>query len=119
MARKTKLDLPDFAFLDGNDGEKDNLDGRNVLLHLRSMSVIEIFEADKVLLKPGTLQREFTYINSLGIDEHLIAAVHICLTVDDEDDVFEEILTPAIRWYCNYLDHEDKAIFEGEIAKLN
>ena len=47
MVKLRKLSLPDFAFIDGSEHEKDNiLDGQIVILHIPSASIIEIFDKE-------------------------------------------------------------------------
>lgn len=48
------LTLPEFAFIEGSGHEKggDPLYGRNVIMHIRSASIIEIFGRKDVALNP-------------------------------------------------------------------
>ena len=45
-----ELTLPEFAFVESSGHDGDKLQGRNVILHSRSASVMEVFETDKVYL---------------------------------------------------------------------
>lgn len=109
------LTLPEFAFVEGSWHEEggDPLQGRTVVLHVRSASVIEIFDKDDVVLKDDTLAYEFTYTNQFGIAETMFAALHYCMTLDVKADgnmIIEEIMKPAAQWYCDYCTWEDKNV---------
>lgn len=107
------LTLPEFAFVEGSWHEKagDPLEGRIVILHIRSASVIEIFDREDVVLNDDVLTYRFSYTNSHGIKEPMVAALHYCATLDSKADralIKEEIMKPAAQWYCNYCTWEDK-----------
>lgn len=115
------LTLPAFAFLDAHTSDKDELEGRNVILHLRTASVIEIFDREDVVLNEDVLTYRFSYTNSLGIKEPMAAALHYCATLGKDNDrnlIKEKIMKPAAMWYCDYCAWEDnnilKNIFDGE-----
>ncbi len=108
-----ELNLPEFAFLDANVCDKNELQGRTVILHVRSASVVEIFDREDVFLKQGTISFKFSYTNSFGIREPMIAALHYCATLDVNTDgnlIKELILKPCAKWYCNYCEWEDNNI---------
>lgn len=115
------LTLPAFAFLDAHTSGKDELEERNVILHIRSASVIEIFDREDVALNEDVLTYRFSYTNSLGVKEPMVAALHYCATLDKDNDrdlIKEKIMKPAAMWYCDYCAWEDnnilKRIFDGE-----
>ena len=114
MERLQKLTLPEFAFVDGSEHEKENiLAWRTVILHVRSASVIEIFDRDKAFITEGNLTYNFSFINSYGIKEPMVAALHYCATLDKDKDremIRERIMKPAAKWYCDYVEWEDKNI---------
>lgn len=115
MERRVELNLPEFAFLEGSGHEHDVLEGRNVIMHVRSASVIEMLERGKCCLKEGVVKTNFTYTNRYGIEEKMVAVLHFCATLDaviDAEMIKEEVLKPAARWYCDYCDWEDKMIEE-------
>lgn len=85
-----ELRLPDFAFMD--DGEV--LRGRNVIIHLRTHTIVEMVEVGYVLLKPETIQIPFAYL-----DEEMICCLHISL-LEDPDEI-EFIMHRAIEFYIN------------------
>ena len=110
-----ELTLPAFAFLD--DAQTGELKDRNVILHVRSQSVVEIFEPENVFFTEDTLTYRFTYINILGIKETLVAALHYCATLDaaiDQELIKKEVLRPAAQWYCEYARWEDENIAREE-----
>lgn len=105
MENTVNLNLPAFAFVEGSDHEDNILKGRNVILHIRSASVIEIFERDNVNFNEGTLIYNFSYLNFVGFKEPMVAALHYSATLDviaDRDMIKKEILKPAAKWYCDY-----------------
>lgn len=109
----TKLTLPEFAFVDGSEHEKNNLEGRTVILHVRSASVIEIFERSDAFLNEDVLTYKFSYTNKFGVKEQMIAALHYCATLDKEKDselIKSSIMRPAAQWYCDYCTWEDNNI---------
>lgn len=109
------LALPEFAFIEGSWHEEggDPLQGRIIILHIRSASVIEILERENVVLNDDVLTLKFYYTNSFDVKEHMVAVLHYCATLDAKADrvmIKEEIMKPAARWYCDYCTWEDKNI---------
>lgn len=109
------LTLPEFAFVEGSWHEVggDPLQGRTVILHVRSASVIEILERDNVVLNDDVLTLKFYYENRFDVKEHMVAVLHYCATLDAKADrvmIKEEIMKPAARWYCDYCTWEDNNI---------
>ena len=69
--------------MEGSGHEKTNvLDGRNVVLHIRSASIAEVFDWEDVALNPGVLAYRFTYTNIHGIRERKVIALHYSATLD-------------------------------------
>ena len=113
---KVELTLPAFAFVEGSEHERNILRGRNVILHIRSASVVEVLERDKCNLKEDVVKVHFTYTNRHGIVEKMVVVLHYCATLDvkaDIDIIKKEILLPAAKWYCDWADWEDKNIEES------
>ena len=109
--------LPAFAFVESSGHDGDLLQGRTVILHVRSASVIEIFEEENFFPKEGVITLRFFNRNHLGEKEYYIAALHYCATLDEKYDkkaILEQIVAPAAQWYCDYCDWEDKNILENE-----
>ena len=111
MGQMKDLTLPEFAFVEGSWHEKPNvLKRRNVILHVRSASVLEVFERDKVLLLENALTYSFGYVNKYGIKEKMVIALHYSATLDKDADrqaLIEKVLKPAAMWYCDYCTWED------------
>lgn len=111
--RNISLTLPEFAFVEGSGHEKggDPLYGRNVILHTRSASVMEVFLKEDVVLNEDVISFNFSNINKFGIKERMIIALHCSATLDkiaDRDIIIEDVLKPAAIWYCGYCDWEDE-----------
>jgi len=110
----TELTLPEFAFVEGSEHEKNNtLSGRTVILHVRSASVIEIFERSDAFINEDVLTYKFSYTNKFGVKEQMTAALHYCATLDKEKDrelIKSSIMRPAAQWYCDYCTWEDNNI---------
>lgn|GEM_PF-420424 len=113
-----ELTLPEWAFLDGTSHLGNLLAGRDVLQHIPSFTLIEIFTVDetKLLFKEGIKTKSFTYVNRFDEEEEHILAVHFSLAPDTEVD---EILDKAIYFYCEYLDWEDESLQEEDTSKQN
>ena len=114
-----KLELPEFAFIDGSGHEPGGnpTEGRNIILHIRSASVLEVFERNNVVLNEDVLFWNFINENSFGIKEPMVITLHHSATLDklvDSEIIIEKVLKPAAKWYCDYCDWEDKNILENE-----
>ena len=111
MRQLVDLTLPAFAFVySGHDGRE--LDGRNVVLHVRSASVIEMLPREDLVMtmSDDILTYEFSFVNYLGLEEHHVALLHYCATLDaraDRDTIMEEIIKPAEEWFALYCLWED------------
>ena len=117
MEKKIELTLPAFAFLEDSGHDGNALQGRNVIMHVRSASVVEILERDKCGLKEGVVKKNFTYTNRYGLEEKMVAVLHFCMTLDsvaDREMIINEVLIPAVKWYCDWADWEDKNIEEED-----
>lgn len=110
----TQLTLPAFAFVESSGHEENMLEGRTVIIHVRSASIVEIFDRKNVSLNDGVLRQKFTYTNRFGIKEPLVVALHYTSTLDpilDAEMIKKEILIPAAQWYCDYCSWEDENIY--------
>lgn len=114
MNKTVNLTLPEFGFIDSAGHEKpDLLKGRNVILHIRSMSIMEIFDRDNVFLKDDVLRFEFYNRNQYGIKGPMVIALHYSSSLDKDADreiLIEKVLKPAAKWYCDYCGWEDEHI---------
>lgn len=112
--KMVRLDLPEFVFLDGSEHEKGGnpLKGRNVIMHVRSATILEVFERDNVVLNDNVLT--FKFMNTIepgGVKERLIMALHYSALLDGQADsrmIVEEVMKPAAKWYCDNCDWLDK-----------
>lgn len=102
-----ELSLPEWVFLDGTSHEGNKLEQRTVILHVRSMTVIEILNVDESLLNEDVLKVSFK--NSVT-GEKLIAALHFSTTIEGRD-LLIDILKKCAVWYCDYCDWEDEQFF--------
>ena len=112
---RINLTLPDFVFFDGNTPQGNTLEGREVVFHVRSATVIEMFDDGTVKVDEDTCFFRYNYTNLLGMVEPKIAVVHYCATLDLKDgDSFDhfkkEVIKPAILWYL-----KDIACMDNEI----
>lgn len=107
------LTLPEWAFLDAHCHLGALLDNRTVILHIRSMTVIEIFDTNEVFLNEDILKVSF---KNTATSEQLIAALHFSTTLDEDSDraFLIEILKKCASWYCDYCDWEDNNILNEE-----
>ena len=118
MDRLVNLTLPEFAFVEGSEHEKNNiLSGRTVILHIRSASVVEILDRDDAFITEGTLIYNFAFVNSFGVKEPMVATLHYSATLDKDADreiIIKKIMKPAAQWYCEYAKWEDENIARKE-----
>lgn len=109
--------LPEFVFLDGNSHTGDQLDGRTVLQHVRSYTILEVIALDDMLeTSIKTQTHAFTYVNHAGITEKHIFAMHF--TLSEEDDL-PGIFARCEKWYKDYLAWEDHNIATDDVAIQN
>lgn len=109
--------LPEFVFLDGNSHLGNTLEGRDVMVHVRSYTILEIVSLDTVVISDFKSKTyEFEYKDPTGIKERHLFALHFTLAGDDElTDIFKK----CEKWYCAYLKWEDRNIITDETAKHN
>ena len=116
--KKQQLDLPEWAFLEATSHLGNLLKDRDILQHIRSYTMLEVFAIDelKLQLNPDVKTRKFSYKNRFGIEENHIFVIHFSLAEFAE---LEDILDKAVKFYCNYLDWEDKTIVDESTSKHN
>lgn len=106
-----ELKLPEFAFLRASGHENANLlKGRDVILHIRSASVVEVFEWGNVALKTEVPSYRFTYAYGNGESKRMVIALHYSATLDikyDLEMIVTQVLIPASRWFCDHLTWEE------------
>lgn len=109
--RITELTLPEFAFVESSGHDGDQLRGRNVILHVRSASVVEVLPKEDFLGGvDGVLRYDFTHLNTYGVAEDIIMLLHYSATLDKDIDkqlIIDEVMRPAAKWYSDYCDWED------------
>lgn len=112
--------LPEWAWLNGGEHEKggDPLEGRNIVLHVRSASVIEFFDQGSFMPNGDVQSYGFCHKNTYGVTERHVAVLHYCVATNDKA-VIDDILKAAAKWYCDYMRWEDDNILESDIASMN
>jgi hypothetical protein len=113
MKKMIQLTLPEFAFAEGYKGKEDELYGRNVILHVRSASVMEVFDKSNAFLGEDVITHTFKNVSTVGVTEDLVMALHHSPLLDtnaDRDYIIENIMKPACKWYCDYCDWMDNEI---------
>lgn len=101
MKKIVDLKLPEFAFLDVSPHQDNILEGRTVILHTPTASVIEIGDVRDLIVNEDVKTLHFSHY-----EEELIAALHYSVAVEDIDEK-NDILRLAADWYCEYADWED------------
>lgn len=106
---RVDLTLPEWVFWDSHSHEGNFLGDRTVIEHVRSASVIEIFDRDfdKISLNPNVLSLRFK--NEGERTERLLAVLHHSCTLDPVEDrtMLLSIMKKCAIWYCSYCDWED------------
>lgn len=119
----SNLTLPEFVFLDANCHQGNLLEGRTVVEHIRSHTVMEVFaEEDFLVLHLTAPTHEFTYTNHYGITEKHILALHYSLAHEfpmPVNDTLQEIFEKTAAWYREYLTWEDSNIKTDDDAYHN
>lgn len=98
-----ELKLPEWAFLDGYSHLGNQLNGRTVIIHVPSMTIIEIFEKNQILLNEGAIKISF---RNTCTNEQLIAALHLSDTIESKSEL-KDLLKKCASWYCDYCDWEE------------
>lgn len=117
MSKFTEYVLPEFVFLDGNSHEGDKLEGRTVMQHVRSVTILEVIDLSELLAHSFTQPTyEFEYLNVAGLTEKHMFVVHFSLMIDSP---FTEVFEACKKWYCDYLAWEDRNIGNNSKVKHN
>ncbi len=116
----TDYTLPEFCFLDSQSQEGNLLEGRTVLQHVRSYTIIEVVALDEVLSSDFSKSKTyaFEYKNHFGIVEKHLFVLHFSLSGDD-DYILQDIFKKCEKWYCDYLTWEDRNIKSEATSNLN
>jgi hypothetical protein len=118
MENDFTLTLPEWVFLDGSSHLGDTLEGRNILQHTLSYTILEFLNVDEntIIDNHDVKMKLFNYKNIFGkIEKHLLF-VHFSLVEDSELD---EIIDSAIQFYKQFMDWEDKSLLIEETSKEN
>lgn len=125
MKKMIELTLPEFAFLQGFGD--DELRGRDIITHIRSASVMEVFETGQAWFNEDTLTLSFNRFNHIietktGVEceEKFVMALHSSPLLDikaDKDMILNDIMKPAAMWYCDYCRFMDNLCNELEQIK--
>ncbi len=118
MEKELDLTLPEWAFLDGNSHLGDTLEGRNVLQHIPSYTIMEFFPLleDAIGHNLTIKTKEFTYTNIFEAKEKHLLAIHFTLATDFELDW---IMHQAIEFYKLFMDWQDNSLLIEETSKDN
>lgn len=92
--------------MDARSHEGNSLGERTVILHVRSASVIEIFDRDIDVFQLKDETVKFGFKNT-RTGERMTAALHYSATVDDYE-ILREILRNCAIWYTDYCAWEDE-----------
>lgn len=110
MKKMIELTLPPFAMLWGY-GDENELQGREVILHVRSASVIEVFMKGNAFLSEDVITYSFTMSvpritnpSEMATATFVLALHHSPLldVVADRYMIIEEIMKPAADYYKDY-----------------
>lgn len=114
------LTLPEWGFI-SDGGAPDPWAGRDVLLHVRSMTIFEFFKEDNVVLKEDVKHSYFWRKNLVtGQREGWVCALHLTtLLSDDTSGMLLKIMEEAVTFFENYLtDIEKETLDDIESARL-
>lgn len=116
--KKIDLTLPEWAFLDAKNHTGDALEGRDVLLHVRTHTILEFFSVDDNMPRftESVKRMQFVYTNQYGLEENYIVAVHYSLT---EFTDLDDVITKAIAYFKKWIDYMDKSIETENNTKQN
>lgn len=110
MKKMIELTLPPFAMLRGY-GDENELQGREVILHVRSASVIEVFMKGNAFLSEDVITYSFTMSvpritnpSEMATATFVLALHHSPLldVVADRYMIIEEIMKPTAKYYHDY-----------------
>jgi hypothetical protein len=116
--KKIDLTLPEWTFLDANDHSGNALEGRDVLLHVRTHTMLEFFNQSdqQIQLKPEVKQKQFYYLNKFGVNENYKVAVHYSLTEFSDTD---QVIDKAIDYFKAWMTWMDESIIQEDTSKIN
>lgn len=103
------LTLPEWGFL-SDAAIPDPWEGRDVLLHVRSMTVFEFFKEDDVVLKAEVQKCKFWHNNLVTSKrEEWVCAVHIATMLKDDDSgMLDIIMLRAVKFFDRWLTETER-----------
>lgn len=118
MKKQVNLTLPEWSFLEATSHLGNTLEGRDILLHIRTHTMLEVFAIDEMELQlnPEVKFRKFTFKNSFGIVENYCFVIHYSLS---EFSDLDDVLNKAVKFYSDYLTWEDSNITDEHTSKHN
>ena len=118
MEKELDLSLPEWVFLNGNSHLGNTLEGRDLLQHIQTYTILELFllEEETEVENPPVRIKKFTYTNVFGETEKHLIALHFSLADDNELDA---IMDKGIEFYKLYMDWEDQSLIIEETSKDN
>lgn len=118
MKQKIDLTLPEWVFLDAACHTGNALEGRDVLLHVRTHTMLEFFNQTdtQVQLKSEVKQKQFYYKNKYGVIENYKIAIHYSLV---EFSNLDEVIDNAIAFFKEWMTWMDGTIEVEESSKIN
>lgn len=112
--------LPDYCFLDGFSPDGNTLEDRTLIFDIKNSIIIEVLPLNDIFesnFERHILKKEFEYTNLAGIKEQ-----HLLFAYLESADSFlnnQSILDKCWKWYCAYLDWEDKNIIDDHKSSKN
>jgi hypothetical protein len=123
MSQLINYTLPEFGFIDSISHQGNLLEGRTVVQHIRSYTIVEVIAMDEVSLADFTTPTyAFMYNNPWGVTERHLLVLHFSLAWEAPmpvNDTLLEIFEKIATWYSNYLQWEDHNITTDEEGKHN
>lgn len=108
-----ELSLPEFAFMDDDCHGATKLNERTVIIHIPTLTIMEVVEAKDVILNSNITYKTFEVTG-----EDLLICVHRSAYFNDKIKLLE-VLDDAIKWYTDYCHWEDGNIKNNELSTLN
>lgn len=118
MKQQTDYTLPEWAFLDADNQTGNALKGRDVLLHVRTHTILEFFSVDDNMPRftEGVKRMQFVYTNQYVLEENYIVAVHYSLV---EYSNLDEVIENAISFFKEWMTWMDSTIEIEDNSKIN
>jgi hypothetical protein len=104
-----ELTLPEWGFI-SDAGTPDPWEGRDVLLHVRSMTVFEFVKEADTVFNPGVTKCKFWHNNIVtGEREEWVCAVHIVTVLKDDDSgMLDDIMRRAVKFFDRWLTDTER-----------